>query len=252
VFATVYEFDSDGSVDVFEAQDYLAPVRHQKFKGRSLKLSSEISSVNKFNEYVMQASRKYNVDANLIHAVIKAESSYNPDAISPKGAGGLMQLMPDTATQYGVTDRFSPEENIDGGTKYLKFLLDRYEGDISLAIAAYNAGEGTVDKYNGIPPYLETIRAVRAVDISINPPFFNSRDHKNCRTIVSMGFSILIFNSNGSVESGLYRRFGILNVRRLNVQRWAKTIDWHQHHIGGLSCLLCVLNCVLFPLQISG
>ena len=165
LFATVYEFDSDGSVEVFEAQDYLAPVRHQKFKGRTLQLSLERSSTKKFNEYVITASRKYNVDADLIHAVIKAESSYNPDAVSPKGAGGLMQLMPDTATQYGVTDRFSPEENIDGGTKYLKFLLDRYDGDISLAIAAYNAGEGAVDKYGDIPPYPETKAYVQKVSL---------------------------------------------------------------------------------------
>jgi soluble lytic murein transglycosylase-like protein len=165
VFATVYEFDSNGSVEVFEAQDYLAPVRHQKFKGRTLQLILERSSTKKFNEYVMNASQKYNVDPDLIHAVIKAESSYNPDAVSPKGAGGLMQLMPDTAIQYGVTDRFSPEENIDGGTKYLKFLLDKYEGDITLAIAAYNAGEGTVDKYGDIPPYPETRAYVQKVSL---------------------------------------------------------------------------------------
>lgn len=87
---------------------------------------------------------------------LQQKSHTNPDAVSPKGAGGLMQLMPNIAKQYGVIDRFSPEENIEGGTRYLKFLLDRYEGDISLAVAAYNAGEGAVDKYDGIPPYAET------------------------------------------------------------------------------------------------
>ena len=111
------------------------------------------------------ASAKYDVSEDLIHAVIKAESAYNPNAVSLKGAGGLMQLMPDTATQYGVADRFSPKENIDGGTKYLKILLDRYDGDIGMAVAAYNAGEGTVDKYGDIPPYSETKAYVQKISL---------------------------------------------------------------------------------------
>lgn len=165
VLATVYEFDSDGSVEVFEATDYFAPMRHQKFRAKALLMGSEKNSLKKFDEYVKKASQKYNVSSDLIHAVIRAESAYNPEAVSIKGAGGLMQLMPDTATQYGVADRFSPEENIDGGTKYLKFLLDRYEGDISLAVAAYNAGEGAVDKYGDIPPYPETKAYVQKVSL---------------------------------------------------------------------------------------
>ncbi|HAJ90406.1 MAG TPA: lytic transglycosylase [Rhodospirillaceae bacterium] len=164
-FATVYEFDSDGSVEVFEATDYFSPLRHQKFRAKALLMGFEKSSLKKFDEYVKKASQKYNVSSDLIHAVIRAESAYNPEALSIKGAGGLMQLMPDTATQYGVADRFSPEENIDGGTKYLKFLLDRYEGDISLAVAAYNAGEGAVDKYGDVPPYPETKAYVQKVSL---------------------------------------------------------------------------------------
>ena len=164
-FATVFEFDADGKVSAYEAQDYLAPIRHQKFSQKILAPIFQTSSPKKFDEYVMKASNKYEVDSNLIHAVIKAESSYDPYAVSPKGAGGLMQLMPATATQYGVIDRFSPEENIDGGTKYLKFLLNRYDGDISLAVAAYNAGEGAVDKYGDIPPYAETRAYVQKISL---------------------------------------------------------------------------------------
>ena len=164
-FASVYEFDSDGSVEVFEATDYFAPMRHQKFKSKVLLIGPGRNSLKKFDEYVKKASQKYNVSSDLIHAVIRAESAYNPEALSTKGAGGLMQLMPGTATQYGVSDRFSPEENIDGGTKYLKFLLDRYEGDIGLAVAAYNAGEGAVDKYGDVPPYPETKAYVQKVSL---------------------------------------------------------------------------------------
>jgi len=165
VFSTVYEFDSDGSVDVFEARDYFSSIRHQKFRAKSLLMGSDQNSSKKFDEFVRKYSQKYNVDPALIHAVIKAESAYDPDALSIKGAVGLMQLMPDTAKQYGVTDRFSPEENIEGGTKYLKFLLDRYEGNVSLAVAAYNAGEGAVDKYGDIPPYPETMAYVQKVSL---------------------------------------------------------------------------------------
>ncbi len=165
VLASVFEFNDDGTVNAYEAQDYLASIRHQKFSRKILDLNFRTSSSKKFDEYVRKASKKYEVDPNLIHAVIKAESSYDPYALSSKGAGGLMQLMPATATQYGVIDRFSPEENIDGETKYLKFLLNRYDGDISLPVAAYNAGEGAVDKYGDIPPYAETRAYVQKISL---------------------------------------------------------------------------------------
>ena len=166
-FATVFEFNSDGSVKVYEAQDYLAQERHQRFSHHIIP-SSAMKADKKFVDIVSKVAEKYGVSENLIHAVIRAESSYNPDAVSPKGAGGLMQLMPATAEQYGVSDRFSPEENIDGGTKYLKFLLDRYEGDVALAVAAYNAGEGAVDKYGAIPPYAETRAYVDRISMFLN------------------------------------------------------------------------------------
>lgn len=96
------------------------------------------------------------VESQLVHSVIRAESNYNPTAISPKGAQGIMQLIPATARRFGVTNTFDARENIQGGVRYLRFLLDYYRGDYAKAIAAYNAGESAVDKYNGIPPYVET------------------------------------------------------------------------------------------------
>jgi soluble lytic murein transglycosylase-like protein len=103
------------------------------------------------------------VEAPLVHSVIQAESNYNASAVSAKGAQGIMQLIPATARRFGVDNAFNAEENIQGGVKYLKFLLEYYHGDYTKAIAAYNAGEGAVDKYKGVPPYAETRGYVRTV-----------------------------------------------------------------------------------------
>lgn len=117
-----------------------------------------------YDKVVEEASRAYGLDAALIHAVIAVESSYNPKAVSKKGAAGLMQLMPGTAKRYGVADAFDPVQNVSGGARYLRDLLDMFDSDVSLALAAFNAGEHAVMKYGKrIPPYRETLRYVPRV-----------------------------------------------------------------------------------------
>jgi soluble lytic murein transglycosylase-like protein len=108
------------------------------------------------NELVNAASDKHQIDADLITSVIHAESAFNPRARSTKGALGLMQLMPQTASQLGVKDAYDPAANVDGGTQYLRELLEKYNGDLIKALAAYNAGPGRVQQYHGVPPYRET------------------------------------------------------------------------------------------------
>ena len=124
-----------------------------KFKG----------TVNFYHKLIEKIADLHNVDAALIKAIVKAESSYDPKAVSHAGAMGLMQLMPDTAAEVGVTDTFNPEENLHGGIKYYKKMLTRFKGDVELALAAYNAGSGAVLSYNGIPPYKETRKYIERV-----------------------------------------------------------------------------------------
>lgn len=116
-----------------------------------------------FDRLIRNACVRYGVEFELVKAVIKAESAFNPWAISRAGARGLMQLMPATAADHGVADIHSPRQNIEGGVRHLRLLLERFDGNVTLALAAYNAGAGAVDKYNGIPPYQETQQYVRKV-----------------------------------------------------------------------------------------
>jgi hypothetical protein len=116
-----------------------------------------------FHPIINKASKQHDIDPALVKAVIMAESSYNPRAVSPRGAVGLMQLMPNTAESLGVANSFNPEQNILGGTKYLKKLIDQFHGDIKLALAAYNAGPAHVKKHNGVPPFKETVHYVHKV-----------------------------------------------------------------------------------------
>lgn len=108
------------------------------------------------NQVVNEASDRYRLDPDLVTSLIKAESAFNTHAVSPKGAQGLMQLMPGTASQLGVPNAFDPQANVDGGTKYLRELLERYNFDIVKALAAYNAGPQRVERFGGVPPYYET------------------------------------------------------------------------------------------------
>ncbi|MGR9047699.1 lytic transglycosylase domain-containing protein [Halobacillus faecis] len=118
---------------------------------------AEVTSGNAdLDKLIKKASERHGVDEKLVRSVVKAESNFDAGVVSYAGAQGLMQLMPATARGLGVTDPFNPEQNLMGGTKYLRQMLDRYDGNTELALAAYNAGPGNVDKYDGVPPFRET------------------------------------------------------------------------------------------------
>lgn len=132
-----------------------------------------------YDDTIRQASEKYGVPQSLIKAVITAESSWNPNATSGAGAGGLMQLMPATASSLGVTDVYDPEQNIMGGTKYLASAIQTNHGSVPLALASYNAGQGAVDKYGGVPPYAETQNYVSKIMTSLGVSDWNNQTSLN-------------------------------------------------------------------------
>jgi soluble lytic murein transglycosylase-like protein len=173
VLADIYKFvDSDGRVY------YTDEPRHSLYKRiiqtKIQKSYPKYDALNvraytggkkrQFMDLINQVAYRHQVDANLVHAVIQTESAYNSHAISSAGAVGLMQLMPDTARRFGVTDRHDPDQNVEGGTRYLRHLIDMFNPNLDLAVAAYNAGENAVIKYkNSIPPYPETQNYVKQV-----------------------------------------------------------------------------------------
>ena len=122
--------------------------------------------IKTYHSVIEEAGKEFNIDPALIYAVIQRESSGNPNTVSSKGAKGLMQLMDATAAEMGVSNSFNPAENIRGGTRYLRKMMDRFDNDSSLALAAYNSGPGTVRRYGGIPPFPETTRYVQKVQES--------------------------------------------------------------------------------------
>jgi soluble lytic murein transglycosylase-like protein len=174
VEADVYKFtDKDGithytnvkpsdrkNVKTFSFPCYASDPKCQQLDWERIPLNRQA-----FSEEIQAAAEVFTVEESLIRAIIHAESAYQPEALSPKGAQGLMQLMPATEKELGVDDVFDPVSNITGGTRYLSDLLREFDDDVSLAAAAYNAGPGAVRKYGGIPPYKETKEYVRRIKI---------------------------------------------------------------------------------------
>ena len=149
-----------------------SPQDEQQFKNneniRIIKPQKDVLSSNekrllRYDNIILKTSERHNIDPALVKAIILTESSVNTNAVSGRGAQGLMQIMPRTARSFGVKNSAHPEQNIEAGTKYLSYLIDEYDGDINIALAAYNAGPGTVNRYKGIPPYKETRLYIRKV-----------------------------------------------------------------------------------------
>jgi len=166
-YADIYAYTDEGGITHFsnvpDNQRYRLYLRTEKPAAAaplvqgSGKMVLNLANQRRYGPYVTEAARVNQVEAALVHAVISAESGYNPNALSRKGAAGLMQLMPDTARRYGVTNPYDPAQNIDGGARYLRYLMQLFNNDLRLALAAYNAGEQNVIKYGyRVPPYRET------------------------------------------------------------------------------------------------
>jgi membrane-bound lytic murein transglycosylase B len=159
------------------------------FPRRSWRYSEESGPLfkSKYNEIIIRAAKHFDVDAALVSAVIKAESDYDARELSHKGARGLMQLMPATARRFGVTNSFDPEENIFAGTRYLRWLLKTFDGNADLAVAAYNAGEGNIWKYNGVPPFRETVNYINRIAKHIRTAIESETIPADVPTVASVG-----------------------------------------------------------------
>ncbi len=178
-FADIYQFTDDQGVIHFSNVGVGGSKKYKKIKSAPSKdqyrtpssqsaapserplTSSNMPSA--YVEMIHNACDRHGVDPALVHAIVKVESDFNPYALSRKGAMGLMQLMPQTAMDMNVQNTFNPHENIDGGVKYLRYLIDRYEGNLSLALAAYNSGESAVKRWGTIPPFPETQNYVQKI-----------------------------------------------------------------------------------------
>jgi soluble lytic murein transglycosylase len=171
IFAGAF-FPAESDADVFVYKDkqgvltFTNVPTHQGFRRVIRETNGNVepfSSANGYEDLIQSVSERQQLDADLIRAVIRAESNFNSGARSNKGAMGLMQLMPDTARLHNVMDAYDPIDNIQGGVRHLKMLLGRYQGDLQLSLAAYNAGSQAVDRHGGIPPFIETRDYVRRV-----------------------------------------------------------------------------------------
>ena len=161
--ADIYKYeDEEGVLHFTDAPTdrrfkiFMRDIKKDRQLRTNFRLSGCVGNPAEFEPIINSCALEFGVDKSLVKAVIHAESAYDPNAISSKGASGLMQLMPKTAKSLNVANTFDPKDNIRGGVRYLKFLLDTFKGDVSLALAAYNAGLSRVAQYGGIPPFMET------------------------------------------------------------------------------------------------
>lgn len=161
-FSDIYKYVDENGIlhftDSPKKEEFILYIKDVKEETNERKYSTEV-----YNDIILKASREYGLAYSLVKAMIKVESNFNPNAVSRVGAKGLMQLMPVNIKTLNIKDPFNPYENIMGGTRYFRSLLDRFEGKVILALAAYNAGPTIVSKYNAIPPYRETRRFVKKV-----------------------------------------------------------------------------------------
>jgi hypothetical protein len=169
-FADIYKYeDAEGVMHFTDAPTdrkfkvFMRDIQKDKRLRTNFGFGKLSRSPAEFDSIISSCASEFGVDKSLVKAVIQAESGYNPNAVSSKGAAGLMQLMPGTAQDLKVADSFNPTDNIRGGVRYLRFLLDTFKGNVTLALAAYNAGLARVAKYGGVPPYDETRNYVSKV-----------------------------------------------------------------------------------------
>jgi len=169
-FADIYKYeDAEGVMHFTDAPTdrkfkvFMRDIQKDKRLRTNFGFGKLSRSPSEFDAIINSCASEFGVDKSLVKAVIQAESGYNPNAVSSKGAAGLMQLMPGTAQDLRVADSFNPSDNIRGGVRYLRFLLDTFKGNVTLALAAYNAGLARVAKYGGVPPYDETRNYVSKV-----------------------------------------------------------------------------------------
>ncbi len=164
--AEIFRYVDKGGVTHFTNIPIAAagkPLNFKPYQKEIGSIDSNYFNIGQINDYITQASARYNLSCHLIKAIIKVESDFNCGAVSSKGAIGLMQIMPENFKLLSINDPFDPWENIMGGVRYLKNMLKRYNGDLFLSLAAYNAGPSAVDRYGTIPPYPETRKYVRKV-----------------------------------------------------------------------------------------